>query len=179
MIDLATLQRIDPNAIPRSVKKGEVLQRAGDTKTVTYWVQQGLLRSYILDSKGKEHIYMFAPEGWIMGDVEAMEYEQPVELYIDCLEDSVVIPFDNECLFKADLSKAQIVENAKLLYRRIGRLQRRILMQMGSPALDRYTYFLKTYPELPHRVPQHMIATYLGMAPQTLSTIRKKMAHSH
>lgn len=49
---------------------------------------------------------------------------------------------------------------------------------MGSPAIDRYIYFLETYPELHNRIPQHMIATYLGIAPQTLSTIRGKMARN-
>ena len=47
-------------------------------------------------------------------------------------------------------------------------------MQMGSPAIDRYAYFLKMYPDLPNRVPQHMIATYLGIMPQTLSTIKSQ-----
>ncbi|MEM6803177.1 MAG: hypothetical protein AAF696_17355 [Bacteroidota bacterium] len=58
----------------------------------------------------------------------------------------------------------------------MGILQRRVLMLMSSPAIDRYLYFIETYPELPNRIPQHMIATYLGITPQALSTIRRKMA---
>jgi len=52
------------------------------------------------------------------------------------------------------------------------------LMLMGSPAIDRYTYFLETYPDLHHRIPLRMIATYLGITPQALSTIRGKMART-
>jgi CRP-like cAMP-binding protein len=121
---------------------------------------------------------MFAPEGWIIADVEAIEFNEPVQLFIDCLEDSEVIIFDKDCLFKADLSKEKIVENAQLLYRRMGKLQRRVLMLMGSPAIDRYNYFLKTYPALPNRVPQRMIASYLGITPQALSKIRGQITRS-
>jgi len=121
---------------------------------------------------------MFASEGWIIGDVEALEFEGPAQLFIDCLEDSEVILFNKDCLFKADLPKEKIVKNVLLLSRRIGRLQRRVLMLMEAPAKDRYKYFLETYPELPNRIPQKMIASYLGIMPQTLSTIRGKLAQS-
>jgi CRP-like cAMP-binding protein len=120
-----------------------MLQREGDSKVSMLYVKQELLRSHIIDGKGKEHIFMFAPEGWIIADVEAIEFNEPVQLFIDCLEDSEVIIFDKDCLFKADLSKEKIVKNAQLLYRRIGKLQRRVLMLMDSPAIDRYNYFFK------------------------------------
>ncbi len=171
------LKKITPTKT-KNFKKREVLQQKGAITTQSFYVKKGLLRSYIIDSKGKEHIYMFAPEGWIIGDIEAIEFDEPAALYIDCLEDSEVIMFDKDCLFKADLPKDIIVENSKILYRRMGKLQRRVLMLLSAPAIDRYTYFLKTYPDLPHRIPQHMIATYLGITPQALSTIRGKIARS-
>jgi hypothetical protein len=51
-----------------------------------------------------------------------------------------------------------------------------VLMLMSASAADRYAYFIATYPDLFNRVPQHMIATYLGITPQALSTIRGKLA---
>ncbi|MGD1848008.1 MAG: Crp/Fnr family transcriptional regulator [Salibacteraceae bacterium] len=178
MSNLEDILLTSPKATYNSYQKGDLIQRAGDLNTVPIYVKQGLLRSYLIDSKGKEHIYMFAPEGWIIGDIEAMEYHQPAALYVECLEASEVILFEKDCLFKASLSKDQILENKQLLLRRIGRLQRRVLMLMGTPAIDRYQYFIKTYPELPNRVPQHMIASFLGIAPQTLSTIRSQIARN-
>lgn len=172
------LLKIDPNAQIKHFKKRSILQQKGDLKAKSFYVKKGLIRSYIIDSKGKEHIYMFAPEGWVIADLEASEFKEPAALYIDCIEDSEVIIFDKDCLFKADLPKETIVENANLLYRRMGMLQRRVLMLMSAPAIDRYTYFVKTHPQLPNRVPQHMIATYLGITPQALSTIRGKIARS-
>lgn len=56
------------------VKKGQILQRKGDSNTKVYQVESGLLRCYSIDEKGKEHIYMFAPEGWIIADHTAMQW---------------------------------------------------------------------------------------------------------
>lgn len=178
MKNLAKIISNVPKAQLKKFKKGHILQFEGDLNATTFYVKKGLLRSYIIDSKGKEHIFMFAPENWIIADLEALEFNQPVQLFIDCLEDSEVILFDKNSLFNADLPKEEIVENAQLLYRRIGKLQRRVLMLMGSLAVDRYTYFLNTYPDLPNRVPQRMIATYLGITPQALSTIRSEIVRS-
>jgi CRP-like cAMP-binding protein len=178
MDGFSEILKVDAEAELKTFRKGEIIQLAGERKAFTYYVTKGLLRSYIIDSKGKEHIFMFAPENWIIADVEALEFNEPVQLYIDCLEDSEVVIFNKDCLFKADLPKEKMLENAQLLYRRMGKLQRRVLMLIGSPAVDRYNYFLNTYPELPNRVPQHMIATYLGITPQALSTIRGKIARS-
>ena len=178
MKNLTDITNIDPKAKTKEFKKGDILQREGDSTVPAFYVKKGLLRSYIIDSKGKEHIFMFAPEDWIIADLEALEFNEPVQLFIDCLEDSEVILFDKGYLLKADLPKEKIAENTQLLYRRIGKLQRRVLMLMGSPAIERYNYFLNTYPELPNRVPQKMIAAYLGITPQALSTIRGIIARS-
>ena len=178
MKNLADILSIDLDAKTTAFKRGEIIQSANDVNTPTIYVKTGILRSYIIDSNGKEHIYMFASEGWILGDIEALEFNQPTQLYVDCLEDSEVIFFNKDYLFEADLPKAKIEENIQLLFRRIGRLQRRVLLLMGAPAIDRYLYFLETYPDLPNRVPQKMIASYLGIAPQTLSTIRSRIARS-
>jgi len=178
MENLADIINLDPKAKLKAFKKGQILQYAGNSKASAFYVKKGLLRSYIIDSKGKEHIFMFAPENWIIADLEALEFNEPVQLFIDCLEDSEIILFDKDCLFKADLPKEKIAENTLLLYRRIGKLQRRVLMLLGSSAMERYTYFVNTYPDLPNRVPQRMIAMYLGITPQALSSIRGKIARS-
>jgi len=167
---------LDPSSEKKIFKKGDIVQKANSLKAYAIFVTKGILRSYIIDSKGKEHIYAFASEGWIIGDIEAMEYHQPTQLIVDCIEDSEVVFFDTTNFLNPDLNKEHLIANMKLLSRRIGRLQRRVLMLMGAPAIDRYQYFLDTYPELQNRIPQKMIAAFLGIAPQTLSTIRSKLA---
>lgn len=158
--------------------KGELLQRQGDVSSYAYYIIKGILRSYIIDSKGKEHIFHFAFEDWVIADIESQEFDQPADLFIDGIEDSEVVIFSRECLLKADRSVSMIADEVKMLSRNIGVLQRRVLMLMSTSASDRYEYFIKTYPHLLNRVPMHMIASYLGITPQALSTIRTKLVRS-
>ncbi|MFC5045572.1 Crp/Fnr family transcriptional regulator [Aquimarina hainanensis] len=167
---------LDSKAKIKNISKGEILQRQGELTSMAFFVKKGLLRSYSIDEKGKEHIFMFASEGWIIADIESQEFNNPAELFIDCLEDSEVLIFDRKCFSVSELSERQLKTNIHLMARRIAVLQRRVIMLMSSSAIDRYTYFLDTYPELPNRVPQKMIASYLGIMPQTLSTIRNKLS---
>ncbi|MFT4757350.1 MAG: CRP-like cAMP-binding protein [Vicingaceae bacterium] len=152
--------------------KGDILQRAGENCSKAFFVKKGLLRSYTIDNKGKEHIFMFAPESWLIADIESQEFNQPAKLFIDCVEESEVIILDRNLLIKSELNINQLKTNVNLLLRRVAVLQRRVLTLMSASAKDRYELFLESYPNIPNRVPQRMIASYLGITPQALSTIR-------
>lgn len=160
----------------RTFSKGELLQSAGQTTSKVFLVKNGLLRSYIIDKKGKEHIYMFGSEGWIVSDIESQTSEHKTVLFIEAIEKSEVYVLNEVGI---DLLKEQddgFDRMVSVLSKRIGAMQRRILALMSSSARDRYESFLQIYPELPNRVPQKMIASYLGITPEALSTIRKKIA---
>lgn len=172
MENLEELLTLDTHAKTIQVKKGEILQREGELASLVFFVKKGLLRSYKIDAKGKEHIFMFASEGWIAGDMESHEFHKPTDLFLDCLEDSELVVFDRKCFKIAMQSEAQLKRNAELLSRRVGVMQRRIIMLLSASAKERYQSFLKTYPDLPNRVPQRMIASYLGITPEALSRIR-------
>ena len=146
------------------VKKGQMLQHAGELNTKVYVVEAGLLRSYAIDKKGKEHIFAFAPEGWTIADL--CEVTIPCELFIDALEDSTVTVIEKE------ERKKQVAINT--VVKRILVLQKRVIMLMSAPALERYEYFIETYPNIIQRVPQKMIASYLGITPEALSRVRKE-----
>ncbi len=145
------------------IKKGQILQRTGESNTKIYIVKSGLLRSYMIDQKGKEHVFLFSPEGWIMTDSTAIN--QPCRLFIDAIEDSEV--------YILEKGKEDKIELQKIL-NRLEALQDRVIMMMSSTALQRYQHFVKTYPEIIQRVPQRMIASYLGITPEALSTIKRK-----
>jgi len=106
---------------------------------------------------------MFAPEGWVIADTAPPE--MPGTLLIDALEDSVIIQREK------DLSKEN--QPAKVM-KRLYVLQQRIIMLMSASALERYEHFIETYPDIVQRVPQKMIASYLGITPEALSTVKKK-----
>lgn len=150
-----------------NVEKDEILQYAGDLNSRVYEVETGLLRSYTIDEKGKEHIFMFAPAGWIIADSQPPD--APCDLYIDALEDSTVIVSEKR-------SDPNEMETGKLV-RRISVLQKRVIMLMSARAIERYDAFVETYPDIVQRVPQHMIASYIGVTPEALSTVKSERAH--
>ncbi len=178
MKNLDYILSLDQNAKIEPVKKGDFLQKEGSNSFRAFFVKKGILRSYTIDKKGKEHIFMFATEGWIIADIESQQFNQPAKLFIDCIEDADVITFDRNILEKVELSEDQLTKNLNLMSRRVAVLQRRVLMLMSASAKERYEFFLETYPELPDRVPQRMIASYLGITPEALSKMRGEIAKS-
>lgn len=146
------------------IKKGQILQHNGELNTKVYHVKKGLLRSYSIDEKGKEHIFMFAPEGWTIADNQAPNVLS--DLYIDALEDSIVL------VSPKDIDSEK--HNVKPLINRLSVLQKRVIMLMSFTAIERYEHFEKTYPEIIQRVPQKMIASYLGITPEALSKIKNE-----
>ena len=158
--------------------KGDILQREGENCFKAFFVKKGLLRSYTIDDKGKEHIFMFASENWVIADIESQEFNQPAKLFIDCVEKSEVIILNRSLLIKSEQNIDQLKKNVNLLSRRVAVLQRRVIMLMSASAKDRYELFLESYPNISKRVPQKMIASYLGITPEALSKIRGKIAKS-
>ncbi len=147
-----------------SFKKGEIIQRSGEYNTRVYHVKQGLLRSYAIDQNGKENVFIFAPEGWVMADTCGPESKS--DLYIDALEDSIVI------VLPKDLEREK--QNVAALTKRLHALQNRVMMLISTNAIERYDYFIRAYPNLAQRVPQHMIASFIGVNPETLSAAKSK-----
>ncbi|MBC8753398.1 Crp/Fnr family transcriptional regulator [Kordia sp. YSTF-M3] len=147
-----------------TVKKGEIIQRSGALNSKVYFVNSGLLRGYTIDEKGKEHIFIFAPENWTIADAQAPEF--PCDLFIDALEDSTIT------VFQKDIT--QEGKNVEALIKRMSVLQKRIIMLMSYSAMERFEHFIETYPNILKRVPQKMIASYLGITPEALSTIKKR-----
>lgn len=144
-----------------TVKKGDILQRSGDLNSKIYIVKSGLLRSYTIDHKGKEHIFIFAPEDWTIADSNLSQVSS--SLFIDALEDSEISILEKD--INADF------DHIKLL-KRMSVLQDRVIMLMSATAIERYEHFEKTYPQILQRVPQKMIASYLGITPEALSKVK-------
>ena len=87
---------------------------------------------------------MFASEGWLIADIESIEFHQPAQLSIDCIDDSEVLVLNRESQYLNFGNEEAAKEKLTQLYRRMGILHRRIIMQMSTPAADRYDYFLQT-----------------------------------
>jgi CRP-like cAMP-binding protein len=161
----------------KKVKKGELLLRNGDSSDSFYHVVKGCLRSYTIDTKGKEHVIQFAPEDWIITDQESFITQNALSiLNIDALEDSEIKVLKrppSEELIRLDHDTLAEM-NLKLL-RRTYVLQKRIISLLSATAEERYLDFIKLYPGLVQRIPQKMIASYLGVTPEGLSRVRKEI----
>ena len=171
------LQQLESNIQIKNVTKGQILQFKGEVSDKSYFVKSGLLRSYSIDENCKEHIFMFAPEGWIISDFVSQTYNTPSELVIEAIEDSELEILNKE-LFDNLLSKGSKfkLSDTEKLTKRIAVLQKRVIMLMSATAWERYQDFLDTYPNIVQRVPQKMIASYLGITPEALSNMRGNMS---
>lgn len=160
----------------REVRKGEILQDENTRADRAFYVIKGCLRGYTLDAKGKEHVFIFAPEGWVISDWFAYSNQLANRLYVDAIEDSEVEYFDSQGLESMFTEAGMSEVGLTRLVRRIAVLQKRIILLLSATARERYEDFLETYPDLVLRVPQRMIASYLGITPEALSKIKGEMA---
>ena len=171
------IQQLKNNIQIKKVTKGQILQLKGEISDKSYFVKSGLLRSYFIDENFKEHIFMFAPEGWIIYDFVSQTYKTPSEMVIDAIEDSQVEILSSELYDNFILRSPKFISSdIEKLNKRIAVLQKRVIMLMSANAWERYQHFLNTYPNILPRVPQKMIASYLGITPEALSNLRSNMS---
>ena len=165
--------------IERKIKRRQFILQEGDVCKLNTFVVEGCFRMYFVDEKGKEHNIQFAVENWWIGDIGSFHSEEPSKLYIEAIENSVILQIkkqDQLDLFVNHPKFNQIfrvfTENALVAY------QRRVLQNISSTAEERYLDFVKRYPYFFNRISNVQIASFLGVTPEFLSTIRKKIAKS-
>lgn len=165
------------NLETKRIKKGDVLLSEGQICEHTFFVEKGLLRMYALNSEGKENIVQFAPEEWLISDRGSVFFNSPSSYTIDAIEDTSYVMITEsliqEISEQSDLFRSY---NAKALHNHIRHLQQRITQLLGHSAKERYLDFIQLYPDLTLRIPQWMIASYLGITPESLSRVRKELA---
>lgn len=179
-VDASDMSFIAENCPIKTFKKEEFLLQENEFCKHTFFVESGLLRQYAMDSKGKEHTISFAPENWFVSDRESVLFNEASSYYIQALEDSKVVLIDEEFItLLSDKVPAFIKFNNKLLHNHIRNLQNRIIMLLGASAEERYLQFIEMYPDILLRVPQTMVASYLGITPESLSRVRKELVRKN
>jgi CRP-like cAMP-binding protein len=158
---------------------GEFLQRAGDVTRHAAFVASGCLRSYVIDAGGKEHIIQFAPETWWLADSASLMTGKPSQYFVDAVEESVLLliePASHQAILERVPGYAVAFRTG--LQKHNAAKDERIVTALSSSAEERYLEFLERYPSLAQRVPQWMLASYLGVSPETVSRIRKQLSRN-
>lgn len=162
--------------IPKKIRKKQTLLLEGDVCTYNAFIEKGILRSYTTDEKGHEHIMQFAFEGWWITDLSSFLMGEHSTFTIEAIEDS-------ELLLLTATAREELMD-ALPVFERYQRLllqnayialQKRVNSALTATAEEKYTKLTISYPDIVARVPQHMIASYLGLSPETLSRVRKQI----
>ncbi|MFD0792339.1 Crp/Fnr family transcriptional regulator [Mucilaginibacter litoreus] len=156
-------------------KKKEIILEPGKHCKGEYFVLTGLLRQYYVNAKLNEQIVQFALESWWIADQDSLANQVPATTYIQTIEASEVL------LLHAKYKDALLKQVPKLetyfrimMQRAYVAAQRRIGFIFNQTDEERYRYFTAMFPDFVQRVPQYMLASYLGFTPQFLSRIRGK-----
>ena len=162
--------------IPKKIRKNQYLLQEGDVAKYAAFVEKGALRAYSVDDRGTEHIIQFAFEGWTISDMYSFLTGEAATYNIDALEDS-------ELVLISKAAQDEILKQipAYEVYTRLQvtgaymAMQKRLTSMLSLSLEERYINLTKLYPSLMQRVPQRMIASYMGLTPETLSRVRRKI----
>ncbi|MEI6948970.1 Crp/Fnr family transcriptional regulator [Paraflavisolibacter sp. H34] len=159
----------------KKYRRNQYLLQQGEVARYETFVLKGLTRTYELDDKGQEHVLFFGPEDWWVGDLYSFLSGAPATCNIDCLEDTEVLQISKGSLDRlyAEVPQMNLYFRLKLQNAFIA-LSRRISSSLSKPAVQRYQEFLEQYPRLEQRIPNHQIASFLGITPQSLSRLRSR-----
>ncbi len=162
---------------PRKIRKNQFLLQLGEVCKHLAFVNSGCLREYSIDHKGEVHIIQFAIGDWWIADMTSFLSGSPSTQYIDALQDSEVLLLEHESRERVVKSVPKMERFFRLLLEsKYVATVKRINDSLSESAEERYLSFLQMYPSLVEQVPQHDIASYLGITPQSLSRIRKELS---
>lgn len=161
----------------RKIRKNQLLVEPPYPANAEHFIKKGCLRNYFLDDNGVEHTINFGMEGWWMTDLQSFFTGEPAKYHVEALEEGEVLTLkkeDSEELFK---KIPAFNTYFRILYQNsIISQQERLLNVLSTTAEERYLRFVKKYPTLENRVPQYLIASYLGVTPEFLSKIKARIA---
>ena len=158
----------------KKLRKKQYYAQEGDVTKYVGFLIKGAMRMYSVDAKGHEHIVRFGVENWWMGDYESFNMLTPTKYNIDAVEDSELLIITYSQMHELISKIPAVAEMIKMLDRRANiATQNRIHAAISLTAEERYQHLQDTYPYFTQRFPQNMIASYLGISPETLSRIRK------
>jgi CRP-like cAMP-binding protein len=164
--------------VPKRLRKRQYLLQEGDICKNLAFVAKGLLRTYNVDEKGDEHMSVFGWEGWWISDFNSFLSAEPSVFNIDAIEDSELLLISHTEYDRLTLTVPIMDRYFRILYQNsLVIKERRLMSSITHTAEEKYLLLIESNPMIIERIPQNLIASYLGIAPETLSRIRKNLAY--
>ncbi len=159
------------------IRRRQFIDQPGYVCLYRNYVVGGAFRSFFVDAEGKEHTVQIAVEDWFVSDFYSYITQTPATLFVEALEDSVILQMRYEDIEGLCTEIHSLSEYFRVTTERAFAFSRqRALSNLSMTAEERYLELLERYPNIVQRVPQKIVASYLGMTPEFLSKIRKKLA---
>ena len=161
------------------IRRRQFIDQPGYVCLYRNYVVEGAFRSFFVDAEGKEHTVQIAVEDWFVSDFYSYITQTPATLFVEALEDSVILQMRYEDIEGLCAEIHALSEYFRITTERAFAFSRkRALSNLSKTAEERYLELLARYPDIVQRVPQKIVASYLGMTPEFLSKIRKNLALS-
>lgn len=163
--------------ISKKLRKRQYLLQEGDVCKYLTFISKGLLRTYNVDEKGVEHMSVFGWEGWWLSDFNSFLTGKPAVFNIDAIEDSELLQISRQDYEDITMAVPIMDRYFRILYQNsIVTKERRLMSSNTHNAEEKYLELAESNPKMIERVPQNLVASYLGIAPETLSRIKKNLA---
>lgn len=157
-----------------SFRKKEHLAQGGSPNHKIYFVTSGCLQQYFIDNRGISRTVQFAIEHWWIGDFLTFQQGQNSDFYIQAVENTEVCGISGEnygqLLEKFPVWEVYFRQIYQIAY---GAALNRVKYLYGFSKEEIYFHFVEQFPEFVQRVPQYLIASFLGLTPEYVSEIRK------
>ncbi|GAA0193864.1 Crp/Fnr family transcriptional regulator [Fulvivirga kasyanovii] len=162
--------------VEKVLHKGDYLLRSGQVCKTDNYIISGSLKAFYIDlASGKEDILYFAIDDWWATDISSFQKQTPSIYSIQALEETRLLQIHYQSFEKMLTAIPKLEKYFRIISEGyIGSLQRRIILHSAYDAEQRYNDFLTQYPQIAKRVPQYLLASYLGISAEFLSRIRKK-----
>ena len=162
----------------RKYLKRQYVVQQGDICKYLSFVRSGCLRTFHIDKDGQEHIIRFALENWWTADLGSFIAQTPADCNVQCLENTEVIQFSNENLQQLYSEIPKLERLFRIIFQNaFAASEKRVIRNFSLSAKECYLLFQEQYPQIEQRVPQYMIASYLGITKEFLSKIRNQLMH--
>jgi CRP-like cAMP-binding protein len=157
----------------KKIKKRQFIVQPDFVAQHRNYVVEGALRAYVVNDEGQEHTIAFAIEDWWISDYNSYIYQQPATMFVMALEDAILLQIDFETESKLKMTNPKFETFFRITAERTAAFfQRRIITNLTSSAEERYEKFINQFPLIANRVPQYVLASYLGMTTEFLSKIK-------